>query len=251
MGKYDGFLLITDFDGTIAIAGNVSKENCEAIKKFQDEGGIYTIASGRQPIWLDNFETYFHPNTFMALMNGTIIYDPESKRNVKVTPLDGDIYGFADKIWDACPNIDYFRIHTYEKYYDMKKGEDFPAETRNEPIYKIIFRTPSEYSDEYLKKLTELCRDKYFISRSWINGIELQMPGSTKGDAVRFIKEFHGDKIHTVITVGDYENDIELLRAADIGYAVGDAQDSVKAVATRITVPCSEHAIAKIIEEIG
>ena len=48
----------------------------------------------------------------------------------------------------------------------------------------------------------------------------------------------------------DYENDIELLRAADIGYAVGDAQDSVKAVADRITVPCAEHALTKIIDEI-
>ncbi|MBQ2716718.1 MAG: HAD hydrolase family protein, partial [Clostridia bacterium] len=37
---------------------------------------------------------------------------------------------------------------------------------------------------------------------------------------------------------------------ADIGYAVGNATDSLKAVADRVTVNVREHAIAKIIEEL-
>ena len=250
MGKYDGFLLITDFDGTIAINGNVSEENCAAIRKFQAEGGIYTVASGRQPEWLAKFEKFFKCNTYAVLMNGTVIYDTENKRDIKLSPLDENIYGFAHKIFDACPNIPYFRVHTYESYYDVKPGEDFPTETREQPIYKIIFRAPTENSDEYLAKITKLAEGKYYISRSWVNGIELQALGTSKGDAVRFFKKLYGEKIHTVIAAGDYENDVEMLKAADIGYAVGNAQPRVKAAADRITVPCSEHAIVKIIKEI-
>ena len=52
------------------------------------------------------------------------------------------------------------------------------------------------------------------------------------------------------VAAGNYENDIDLLQAADIGYAVGDSIPSVKAVADRITVNCADHAIAAIIAEL-
>ena len=56
---------------------------------------------------------------------------------------------------------------------------------------------------------------------------------------------------HTLICVGDFENDIDMVRDADIGYAVENAVDELKAVADRITVNVNDGAIAKIIEDIG
>jgi len=56
--------------------------------------------------------------------------------------------------------------------------------------------------------------------------------------------------IRLVVGAGDYENDISLLEHADIGYAVDNALDCVKAAADRVTVPCTEHAIARIIADI-
>ena len=44
--------------------------------------------------------------------------------------------------------------------------------------------------------------------------------------------------------------DADLIQAADIGYAVDNAPDWLKAVADRVTVDCSEGAIAAIIEEL-
>ena len=52
------------------------------------------------------------------------------------------------------------------------------------------------------------------------------------------------------VAAGDYENDTEMLIAADIGYAVANAVPSVKAAADRITVSASESAIARIIDEL-
>ena len=50
---------------------------------------------------------------------------------------------------------------------------------------------------------------------------------------------------------GDGENDISMLRVADISYAVGNAVPAVKAVAMRQTIPCGEGAIAQIIQELA
>ena len=47
MGKYDGYLICSDFDGTIYIDQKISQENIDAIAYFQSEGGYFTFASGR------------------------------------------------------------------------------------------------------------------------------------------------------------------------------------------------------------
>ena len=49
---------------------------------------------------------------------------------------------------------------------------------------------------------------------------------------------------------GDYENDLSLILAADIGYAPADAIPKVLRAADRVTVPHTESAIARIIEEL-
>ena len=41
-----------------------------------------------------------------------------------------------------------------------------------------------------------------------------------------------------------------MITAADLGYAVGNAVDSLKLVADRITVHACDSAIARIIEEL-
>ena len=50
------------------------------------------------------------------------------------------------------------------------------------------------------------------------------------------------------IAVGDYYNDVSMIKNAGIGFAVANAVDDAKTVADYITVNNNEHAIAKIIE---
>uniref|UniRef100_UPI001C556D97 HAD family hydrolase n=1 Tax=Klebsiella pneumoniae TaxID=573 RepID=UPI001C556D97 len=48
IGKYDNFLLISDLDGTLINSKQeISKENLEAVKYFIENGGIFSVATGR------------------------------------------------------------------------------------------------------------------------------------------------------------------------------------------------------------
>ena len=69
-----------------------------------------------------------------------------------------------------------------------------------------------------------------------------------KGSAIKRLASHLGVKL--TIAVGDYENDIDMIEAADIGYAVANAIPAVKAVADRITVSVHEHALAAIVREL-
>ena len=92
--------------------------------------------------------------------------------------------------------------------------------------------------------------DRYEFNRSWGEGLEVIPRGSGKGACLTWIRKYLGDRVHTTIGVGDYENDLTLIRDADIGCAVGNAIDECKQAADRVIVPNTEHAIAAIIESI-
>ena len=49
MGKFDGFLILSDFDATFTSAktGNIPRKNIDALKYFESEGGLFSICTGR------------------------------------------------------------------------------------------------------------------------------------------------------------------------------------------------------------
>ena len=52
------------------------------------------------------------------------------------------------------------------------------------------------------------------------------------------------------IAVGDYHNDVSMLKVAGISFAVANAVDAAKAVADHVTVSHDESAIAVIIDQL-
>ena len=61
--KYEGYLICSDLDGTLFDRyGKVSDENATAIKLFQDNGGVFTIATGRLYSYLLRYTDRFIPN---------------------------------------------------------------------------------------------------------------------------------------------------------------------------------------------
>ena len=62
--------------------------------------------------------------------------------------------------------------------------------------------------------------------------------------------ELLGIKQERTIAVGDYYNDISMIKAAGAGFAVANAVDEVKAVADYITVSNNESAIAAIVNKL-
>lgn len=251
MGRFDGYLLMSDFDGTLAWKGTISRENCESIRYFQSEGGLFSVASGRFRKWLLDWQDFILPNTWCAMLNGAVICDRLGENLQLNQPMDDDFAEVAREVMAACPHLNGVRLVDFDKYVDWKQGT--PLEDREicRPGYKMVFLTPDEYSDEYAAKIAATVPDRYFVMRSWINGIEVQKRGTGKGDAVRHMRRLLGNRVHTVVAVGDYENDLDMIREADVGYAVGNACDALKAVADRITVSAAEHAIARVIAEIA
>lgn len=254
MGLFDGYLMCVDFDGTVAHRGKIVPKNVDAIRYFEAEGGRFTICTGRQPAFMAGNDLPVRLNAPLLCMNGTILYDMDENNILKCWTVGRDLWEHCEWLFEQYPEeIKSIRYYTPTCEPILERGVNTPEDMRpyfDQPLYKVIVIVHSAVSDRMLAEITANSGARYHVSRSWIQGIELQSITSGKGVAVNTLREMLGD-IHTVVCAGDYENDISMLEVADISYAVGNAVSAVKAVAKRETICCEDGAIAAIIQELA
>ena len=251
MGIFDGYLLLTDFDNTLSQEGKISDENCEAIRYFQQNGGLFALASGRPPVFLERWIDYVVPNTWSAMFNGALLYAPDEEPAYSC-PTDDLIWEIGEKLRVAFSELVFYTVHPLPALVKVSPETPLQKELYPQPVYKIVYIIPKERSEEYIAIAREILADypTYRCMRSGLHCLEVQRAETGKGNAVKRYRELLGDRIHTIVAAGDFENDLEMIREADIGYAVGNAHPMLLAVADRVTVPCSQHAIAHIIADI-
>lgn len=251
MGIYDGYLILSDIDGTLtARNGEVSEENLRAIRHFQSEGGRFALATGRKPDYIEHFP--FRSNAPAITINGTLVASPEGEILLSL-PMEEDFHDLLRYIVDAHPALRHAYRHGRvggSEWSRRENGSDLSAILSGEPCHKFVFVSETESATlDLMADVQARWGERYEFDRSWPVGLEMHRKGSGKATCLEFLRTYLPD-VHTVIAVGDYENDIPMLRQADIGCAVRNALPSVKEAADRIVVSNEEHAIAYIIEEL-
>lgn len=266
MGKFDGILICSDFDGTMAYEAKVSKENCAAIRNFQSEGGIFCPCSGRETAFFHRYADFFHPNGPVITLNGSVISEygdcPEDDRVLYcgATPRELTFAFVRDLI--GCEGVRRIWLYQLGRVYVVcpkgsERAEDFAhlvidPDEMEEKIEGDLQKIVVSHDVVHLEAIRGFAEPKYgdrlIFGSSWSEGYEAQLIGTDKGASALRVKKIVG--AHTLVSVGDYENDISMLKAADIGYAVENALPNVKEAADRLTVSCTEHAIAKIISDL-
>ena len=247
MGKFSHYLLCTDFDGSIAVNAQISRENAEAVRYFQQEGGLFTFSSGRGTPFLRDIPG-IAANAPLVGMSGTMISDPETGKTLMEFPLDRD--------WRA--DIRDMILLSKPVRVDVNEGNYWSGEVPLEDYlsrlpdvcHKLVIVKAAEDAVNTQHLLQKAYPKRYLFERSWPEGIEIHSSASGKGACLKWLKEWSKDPDLVTVALGDYENDISMLLDADIGYAPENALDSVKQAADRVTVSCREHAVRRIIEEL-
>lgn len=252
MGKFSGILLCSDFDGTLAVKGHVAEKNINAIRYFQKNGGLFSIITGRTSDFLIRREDEICCNTYAGCVNGTVIYDCPRRTTVSESFINGDLYTPLMKVREKLATSKNFVIfHSDNDVVIHDTTDDFEEQLREAlsfPILKVIIHNTRPYTAEELEQIGNILGDSFEQARSWDTGLEIQNKGCNKGRAAKRIAELTCAR--QLICVGDYENDISMLEAADISYAVGNAIPTVKIRSDRVTVSAEEGAIAAIIDDI-
>ena len=266
MKKFEGLLICTDLDGTLLRNDkSISKENLEAIEYFKSEGGYFTIVTGRMPCTVTDIYNAVKPNAPFGCINGGGLYDGEGGKYIWTQSLSRDALELAEYLDSHIEGLG-IQLNTFDKIYfarDNKAMELFRLVTGaphlktdfgdfDLPLAKIVL---GDTSEERLDLVASLLNGhpragEFDFTRSAPILHEILPKGTNKGRVLPILADHLGIDMSKTVAIGDYNNDVEMLRTAHVGVAVANAVEEAKAAADYITVSNEENAIARVIYDI-
>ncbi len=266
MKKFEGILICTDLDGTLIRNDHtISEENLRAIEYFKSEGGLFTFMTGRMPYTARSLFETVKPNAPIGCINGGGIYDYDTKKYVFLKSLSKNYTELVDYIVERVDGISVI-LHTEERMYfsisnDASENHRITTKTPfatadyrtfDEPVAKVIF---ADSREDVLLSVAELLAshpraEEFDFIRSDKALYEILPRDTTKGSIMPMLAEHLKIDLKRTVAVGDYYNDVDMLRAVGVGIAVENACKEAKEAADYITVSNEENAIAKIISDI-
>lgn len=264
MGRYDGVLICSDIDGTLTYPYtgkddnlNVigpTRETCEQIRRFQQEGGYFTVCTGRRPSHLENFTDKFVVNAPVISCGGAMVYDLENQKALRFKTMQFDLPAVMRALQkDFAPYLDRIHLHTLEDTIAVtceQLADPQSGVWKTDTYLKVVlvFDTAEHAIAARKLVLAHPLAGELDVCRSWPEGLEMMDKEATKGASALFLKDYLGAR--ELICVGDFENDLSMFRVADRAVAVENALPEVKAAASEITVSVYDGAVARVIESI-
>lgn len=257
-------LFCTDLDGTLYSSDKtVSKQNLDAIEYFKSEGGLFTFITGRTPSTSQHVYDTIKPNAPFGCFNGAGIYDIDEDKLIWSMLLSSVAEDMILEVEKQLPDMGIQlntgkQIYFYKDNFAMQRFRDLTGaknlyasyEDVRDAVVKVVF---AHIEQERINELKELLHshknaDEVDFVCSERTLYEIIPKGASKGNALCKMAELLGIDKSKTIAVGDYNNDVSMIKSAGIGFAVANAVDEAKAVADYITVSNDEHAIAAIID---
>lgn len=272
MTDFQNYLLITDLDGTFfGKDGCVVPRNMEALARFRAGGGLFTIASGRLHLSIRVAipEPEVLCNAPAVLGNGAYLYDFGAHRALYEQFLSAEDAAellrlsrkhFPDvQFRVSTPNA--LRVEALTGYMvkDVKNYDpealvvEAPAEHwRMDDWYKIVYRSEPERLTDVRRLIEASFGGHLSVTCSGRDILEIQPKGCTKASGIAKLRaEMAAESAaRRVIACGDFENDMEMLQAADIAVCPANAMSQVQRICDHVLCSCDEGLMADVIAGI-
>lgn len=235
-------LLITDMDGTFLPKNKeLSEKDMKQIEAFRQRGGKFTVATGRALQASSRYFDAVKPDFAALLYNGAVAWDCNKNSAVFADFLPRFASSYAAEILQNFPEAG-CEVLCLDNVY-VPKLNDVEREhigiCRTNPVFcgfdeiptnriKVLFGIKHEMQQE----MADFCNEKGYGGVDFVKSercyFEMLPHNVSKGSGLKKLIEFYKLSGFTIFAAGDYDNDIEMLRCADFGFAVANAQDSVK-----------------------
>ncbi len=268
-------LYISDLDGTLLNSDQVvSKNSIRIINKLIDSGLKFTIATARSYEACKSILEPLNLNIPIILNNGAFVYDTILAKNIVENYLDECTVYFILKYYklkkispivsavDSIGNKKIFYrgifnegqdiyINSRIRHGDTRLTEvsDF-SEIVNYNIINIFAIEAKGVLDDTYQLFTKIIKGSFhYTEEIYAKGffwLESMNYNANKRLAAKYLKE--SLKVDKLICFGDNLNDAQLFKFADEKYAVKNAYDELKKLATGIIGSNNEDGVAKFLE---
>ena len=276
MGKFTGVLLASDFDNTIVDTASSfrggqdmpapSAKTLEALRYFMENGGAFTVATGRALASFRRLVDGVPMNVPAVLCNGAALYDFRTGEYLETNMLDREACRRAQVMLDAHPAVaveayhignvihavhpnDITRHHEHITHVGVTEAPSLMAVPV--PLGKLMFE--GEHGE------LETIRD-WFAAQGWAGEYELIFSdptllemtalGANKGAMVLRLAERLGIGRAHIYCAGDESNDLSMLAVAAEGFAPANCVPAVRESGATIVADARDSALADVVARL-
>ena len=274
MGIFSDVLLTVDYDRTLTASDStIPARNIEAIRYFIENGGAFTVNTGRSVPMTWVFRDVVPVNAPLLLYNGSAAYDLAERKLTFCHAIDLDLWETVRRCEELFPDLtvevqgidahyrfaenpmwDAFSDHQLCARGFARPGDDLGpflkltlyGEFRDVTVADMFNGSPEEKRrmDEAEETLRREFGDKCEVFRAATRIIDIHANGVSKARSARELQAQLGRNI--LVCIGDANNDLPMMRDADYAYAPADGiiADQFETVCN-----CADGAVADVIYE--
>lgn len=268
-------LIATDLDGTLLTssgsphARSVSPRTLAALEAARDAGILVVPTSGRQPFSIARGVR----GTFLAegpvlgangaigvhLGTGEVYFERLIDVDAQAALYDGMRAQFPEV---RCVSVRsggdaFFPEHGYVGMMDPGdhgRADSLPeydlGEVLAEPSLKFVLRDPAVDAAVLLAAARALAVPGTNCLTSGAPFVEVSAEGVDKGSGLAALCRHLGIEASDVVAFGDELNDLDMIRWAGLGVAMGNAIDEVKQAADEVTTSNNDDGVALVVERL-
>ena len=272
MGLFSDILLTVDYDRTLTASdSSIPERNLEAIRYFIDNGGTFTVNTGRSVPMTRVFRDIVPVNAPLLLYNGSAAYDLSTGKLDFCHEIQLDMWETVRKCQELFPDLT-VEVQAVDAHYRFSENPAWDAfsqrqncahsfaqpgddlgdflkftlygQFRSPALADMFTGTPEEIAriDEAEAQLKAVFGEHCEVFRAATRIIDVHAKGVSKIRSARELQQRLGKMI--LVCVGDAHNDIPMLEGADFAFVPADA-----ALRDRFAnvCPCADGAVADVI----
>ncbi|MGZ5876498.1 MAG: Cof-type HAD-IIB family hydrolase [Bradyrhizobium sp.] len=258
-------LVVSDVDGTLLTKDKTLTDGAkDAVRRLHEAGIGFTITSSRPTIGMRFLIEPLQITLPVGAFNGSCIVDSQlnpieqhlippaaTQRALGVlTDFGADIWLFTSDLWLARDNNgQYVPLEKRAIRADPTIVADFT------PYLASACKIVGASADAALLQRCEIAMQEALVTqatavRSQSYYLDVTPPGCNKGTFVQTMARRLGISTDAVATIGDMQNDVAMFRTSGVSFAMGNATDDVKKIATHVTASNEDEGFARAIEMI-
>jgi Cof subfamily protein (haloacid dehalogenase superfamily) len=265
-GEWTPQLVALDIDGTLlrwvegagATYEQIPESTYDAVHRAYDAGAHIVLASGRSIHGMTRIAELLDlpgegdDRLWIVASNGAVV--------VRYPPLEVvheetfDARPAVEAILAEHPNV---LIAVEERGVGYRVNEHFPEgelsgdmiptavdELVSGPVSRVIVRDPDATADDFVALADRLGLHSINYVVGWTAWLDLSPVGVTKASGLARVCEALDVPSERVLAIGDGRNDIEMLRWAGRGVAMGQSIEQVRQAADAVTADVQDDGVA-------
>ena len=263
-------LLALDMDGTILTSQKtVSPATVKAINNLIKRGTAVTLCTGRGIAELKDYTDDFSAIPYGILNSGGCVYDFTKRQSIHRILLDDssliECIRAAQKV-KAMPylltedasvaqaedmrDVSRFQMGMYQSLYDrvatiVPDMETYVREHPGKSLKLCIFHRDSGTREQTRREIEHLGME---LADAETTSLEISPRGVTKALGLQILCRYLGIPIEESVAVGDADNDIDVLKAAGLSVAMGNANKTVKDLCDVIVADNDRDGVVEVID---